>query len=211
MQVAKSILEILAIVIVSPLLLLFTLHSVVQPKHVIFQGYSQLLSLAPGTSGQFLRRAFYRFTLKRCDSHSCVSFGVLFSHPNASVGRHTYIGPNCIIGSIDIGEDVLIGSNVSIMNGCRQHGIEKLDVSIREQKGEYLPVKIGKDTWIGDQAVIMANVGSHCVVGAGSVVTKEVPPYSIVAGNPAKVLRDRRDSLVDKPIDNASSARDVNK
>ncbi|MCP5007919.1 MAG: acyltransferase, partial [Planctomycetes bacterium] len=52
-------------------------------------------------------------------------------------------------------------------------------------------ISIGEDTWIGNGSVVMANIGKKCIVGAGSVVTKDVEEYSIVAGNPAKLLKKR--------------------
>jgi len=54
------------------------------------------------------------------------------------------------------------------------------------------PLVIGDGVWIGANATIMADVGHDAIVGAGSVVTKPVPPYAIVAGNPARIIRDRR-------------------
>ena len=59
---------------------------------------------------------------------------------------------------------------------------------VREQPGEWPRVTIGRDTWIGDRAVVMADVGEHCVVGAGAVVTRPVPDYAIVVGSPARVV-----------------------
>ena len=120
-----------------------------------------------------------------------VSFGVLFSNPATTIGRSAYIGPYGVIGEVSIGDDVLIGSQVSIMNGAKQHGIERLDIPVREQPGEWPRITIGKDTWIGDRAIVMADIGEHCVVGAGSVVTKPVPDYAIVVGNPARVVGSR--------------------
>jgi acetyltransferase-like isoleucine patch superfamily enzyme len=52
-------------------------------------------------------------------------------------------------------------------------------------------VTIGEDTWVGNCAIIMANIGKKCIIGAGSVVTKDIEDYSIVVGNPAKVIRKR--------------------
>ena len=98
-----------------------------------------------------------------------------------------------MIGSITIENDVLIGSNVSIINGNRQHGISRLDIPIREQGGVYPTITIGADSWIGDRAIVMANIGKHCVIGAGSVVTKDIPDYSVAVGNPARVIQDRRE------------------
>ena len=99
-----------------------------------------------------------------------------------------------MLGDVEIAANVLIGSNVSIINGNRQHGIERLDIPIREQPGEFPKVQIGTDSWIGDRAIVMADVGEHCVVGAGSVVTKPVPDYAIVVGNPARVVKYRNGS-----------------
>ena len=84
-----------------------------------------------------------------------------------------------------------MGSQVSIVNGANQHGIDRLDTPIREQPGQWPRVTIGSDSWIGDRAVVMADVGRHCVVGAGAVVTKPVPDRAIVVGNPARVLKYR--------------------
>jgi acetyltransferase-like isoleucine patch superfamily enzyme len=77
------------------------------------------------------------------------------------------------------------------MNGSAQHGIDRLDVPIREQPGVWPRITIGTDTWIGDRAVVMADVGRHCVIGAGSIVTKPIPDYAIALGSPARVVRYR--------------------
>ena len=158
-----------------------------------FAGWSQTLSLIPGLLGVYLRHAFYLATAKRCGDDACIQFGTIFSHPAVRIGRKVYVGPYCVIGDATLEDDVLIGSQVSIMNGSSQHGIDRLDVPIREQPGQWPHITIGRDSWIGDRAVVMANVGKHCVIGAGSVVTKPIPDYAIAVGCPAKVVRDRRD------------------
>src|SRR5690606_17030607 len=84
-----------------------------------------------------------------------------------------------------------IASHVSIINGARQHGVERCDVSIREQAGAMPRVTIGEGSWIGERAVVMADVGRHCIVGAGAVVTKPIPDYAIAMGGPARVQRFR--------------------
>jgi acetyltransferase-like isoleucine patch superfamily enzyme len=61
-----------------------------------------------------------------------------------------------------------------------------------DQKGQMKRIRVGNDVWVGVNAVIMDDVGDGAVVGAGSVVTREVEPYSIVAGNPARLVRKRR-------------------
>jgi acetyltransferase-like isoleucine patch superfamily enzyme len=156
-----------------------------------FQSFSQLFSLVPGTIGAFVRRAFYRCIAARCAPGAWIGFGTVFSHPTCSIGRNVYVGVFCCIGDVTLEDDVLIGSHVSIMNGTAQHGIDRLDVPIREQPGSWPHVTIGRDTWIGDRSVVMADVGHHCVIGAGSVVTKPVPNFAIAAGVPARVIRFR--------------------
>jgi acetyltransferase-like isoleucine patch superfamily enzyme len=136
--------------------------------------------------------------LPRCGADSFIGFVTIFSHPTVEVGRSVYVGPYCCLGDVTLEDDVLLGSNVSIMNGCAQHGIERLDLPIREQPGVWPHITIGRDTWIGDRAIVMADVGKQCVIGAGSVVTKPIPDYAIALGAPARVVRFRNQS---EPID----------
>jgi virginiamycin A acetyltransferase len=144
-------------------------------------------------SGAYLRRAFYRCVIAECGRDAWIGFGSVFSHSTARVGSKVYVGAFCCLGDVTLEEDVLIGSHVSIMNGAKQHGIERLDVPVREQPGEWPRVTIGRDSWIGDRAVVMADVGRHCVIGAGSVVTRPIPDYAIAVGNPARIVRFRTD------------------
>ena len=159
-----------------------------------FQGWSQFFALLPGLSGVYLRRAFYRWILPRCGTDVWIGFGTVLSHPTARIGDRVYVGTFCVLGDVTLEEDVLLGSNVSVINGSRQHGIERVDIPIREQPGEFAPVTIGADTWIGDRTVVMADVGKHSVVGAGSVVTKPLSGCSVACGSPARVMRLRETS-----------------
>jgi acetyltransferase-like isoleucine patch superfamily enzyme len=121
-----------------------------------------------------------------------VSYGTLFSKPTAYIGNDVYIGAYCVLGDVRVGDNTLIADHVSIPSGAEQHGIAMLDIPIMNQPGELRTIHIGADCWIGSNAVILADIGNHCVVGAGSVVTKPVPEYGIVAGNPARTIGDRR-------------------
>jgi acetyltransferase-like isoleucine patch superfamily enzyme len=123
-----------------------------------------------------------------------LSFGTVFSHHTAGLGRRVYAGVYCCFGDVQIGDDVLIGSHVSIINGGSQHGTERIDVPIREQPGEWPRITIGRDSWIGDRALVLANVGERCVIGAGSVVTRPVPDFAVAIGSPARVIRYRTQS-----------------
>jgi virginiamycin A acetyltransferase len=190
-RVLKAIANGLALAAVLPCVLGFRLSSLLLGPARAFPGWSQLFSLAPGLVGVYLRRAFYSLVFPRCGADCCLGFGTVFSHPTAEVGRTVYVGPYGCLGEVTLEDDVLIGSHVSITNGAAQHGTERLDIPIREQPGVWPRVTIGRDTWIGDRAVVLADVGRHCVIGAGSVVTRPVPDYAIAVGVPAKVVRYR--------------------
>ena len=187
-QFVKSVAHIVALALVLPVYALYAVSAQLLGKMRVFPGYAQAFSLLPGISGQWLRRAFFRLTLPRCGDGSVVSFGVLLTHPATEIGQQAYIGPYSCLGDVVIEDDVLIASQVSITNGTRQHGIERLDIPIREQPGQWPRMTIGQDSWIGERSVVMADVGRHCVVGAGSVVTKPVPDYAIVVGVPARIV-----------------------
>lgn len=198
-QLAKDFFNVLAVGIALPIWLAYRLLAFAFGRQTVFPGFSQLVCVVPGVSGQFVRRGFYRLALPACGRDSCVGFGTIFSHPTVRIGDRVYVGSFCMLGDVTLGEDALIGSNVSIINGSRQHGIDRLDIPVREQLGVYPPVSVGQDAWIGDRAIVMANVGSHAVVGAGAVVTRPVEAYSIVAGNPARVIGSRRDECLSAP------------
>ena len=106
------------------------------------------------------------------------------------IGDNTRVGiSNVLIGPIQIGNHVIIAQNV-VMSGLN-HGYEDIKTPIRMQPCTTAKISIGNDSWIGANSVITAGVtiGKHAVVAAGSVVTKSVPDYSIVAGNPARIIK----------------------
>ncbi len=197
----KGLANVLALLLVLPAFVLYQLGALVLGRNKVFPGWSQAFSLLPGLSGVYLRRAFYRLALRRCDADCCLSFGTVFSHATAEVGHRVYVGLFCVLGDVTLEDDVLLGSHVSVMNGGAQHGIERLDVPIREQPGIWVRVTIGRDSWVGDRTVVLADVGCHCVIGAGSVVTKPIPDYAIAVGSPARVVRYRDGA----PVADASS------
>ncbi|MEN5088381.1 acyltransferase [Sphingobacterium faecium] len=106
------------------------------------------------------------------------------------IGDHTRIGiGNTIIGPVTIGHQVNIGQHV-LISGLN-HRYEDVQISIAEQGVSVAPVTIADDVWIGGNVVILAGIriGQHAVIGAGSVVTRDVPAYSVALGNPAKVVK----------------------
>jgi acetyltransferase-like isoleucine patch superfamily enzyme len=187
LTIAKKVANAIAICAVVVPVLCYWLSALVFGSSRTFPGWSHLLSLLPGISGSYIRRAFYQLILPACGRDVCISFGTVFSHPTSRLGNSVYVGVGCMLGDVTLEDDVLVGSHVSIINGRRQHGTERLDIPVREQPGAYPRVVIGRDSWIGDRAIVTADVGKHCVVGAGAVVTKPVPDFAIVVGNPARV------------------------
>lgn len=190
---AKRVLDAIAYVVVLPLLLTYRLSIRLLPgrSELIFQSYSQSLSLRSGTIGIFLRRAFYRRTLTRCGRDCTIGFGTTFATPEVEIGENVTISTFSIIGHVSIGDDSLIGSNVHILSGKHQHYFARLDVPIRYQGGRFTRVRIGRDVWIGNQVVVLADIGDQAVVAAGSVISKPIPPRALVGGNPARILGER--------------------
>jgi acetyltransferase-like isoleucine patch superfamily enzyme len=97
-----------------------------------------------------------------------------------------------VFGDVEMGNDVIVGPNVMIAGG--NHGTEISSLSMFFQPCESKGVRIGHDVWIGANSVILDGVmiGRGAVIGAGSIVTKDVAAYSIVAGNPACLIRRRQ-------------------
>ncbi|PSR56658.1 acetyltransferase [Adhaeribacter arboris] len=106
------------------------------------------------------------------------------------IGDNSRIGiSSVVIGPVNIGNYVILAQNV-VMSGLN-HGYEDIHIPINLQKCTTKEINIEDECWIGANSVITAGVriGKHSVVAAGSVVTKNVPPYSVVAGNPARIIK----------------------
>jgi acetyltransferase-like isoleucine patch superfamily enzyme len=156
-------------------------------KEEIFGFSAKLLSLLPGRVGQYVRAAFYKMTLEESHYDLMVGFCSYFAHPTARVGRRVGTGSFAIIGTVDIGDDVLIASRVSIMSGKYQH-LNRENPERRPNQPLYERVQIGQGTWLGEGSLVMASIGTNCIVSAGSVVTKPMPDHMTAIGNPARFL-----------------------
>lgn len=178
---------------IMPALILYSMEATLVGRERAFRGYSQALSMLPGPIGDALRVAFYQRTLRACGPDTSIGFGTIFSTTDVAIGARAYIGAYSIVGHCRIGNDALIGSRVSIISGLRQHGIDDLEIPMKEQPGIFEVTVIEDDCFVGEGAVVAARLGAHSVVAAGSVVHREVAPYSIVKGNPAELARMRYD------------------
>jgi len=179
MRVIKLILHIVFYILIGlPLYLFWKIFN-------SFTAISEFLSLFPGYLGYFMRHSFYSLSL-RSGKNPDIGFGTILQYDSIKLGHNVYVGQNCNIGKCSIGTRVKIGSNVHIVNK-HTHG--------KDSAGNILPtdvkglqrVHIGRNSWIGNNAVILADIGDNCVIGAGAVVVKPIPSDSRAVGNPATV------------------------
>ena len=134
----------------------------------LFVLFGQAFSLIPGLPGNWLRRAFGRLTLDGCAADCEIGFLSWFSSRHARIGARVYIGPLSVIGDAEIGEGSLIATRVSILSGKNQHAHGPDGSLIPFSRDRAALVTIGRDTWIGEGAIVMADVGDRCIVASGS-------------------------------------------
>lgn len=175
-----------AAVLTLPLVAAARIEQAVSRSEAVFTGLGQLLALVPGAIGTYLRAAFFFGTLESCSWETHIGFGTLFTHRGARIARRFSTGAYCVIGHAAIGEGVRIASRVSVPSGKRQH----LDDEGRMTDGtQFERVTIGAGCWIGEAAVVLADVGPGCIVSAGAVVIEPVGAGVLVGGNPARVIK----------------------
>jgi virginiamycin A acetyltransferase len=155
-----------------------------------FRFGAQLCSLVPGLPGDYLRIAFYKFTLQKCSLGSRVSFGSFFAHPEAVLGDDVYIGAFCILGRCSIGDRTQIASHVQIISGRRQHERLPTGQITGSDEGVFESVGVGSDCWVGASSIIMASVGSQTTIGGGAVVVRPIGDRVVAVGNPARVIKE---------------------
>jgi len=133
---------------------------------------------------------YRRFWLGRrsvVESYCCINNAV----GDVTIGDYTRIGIHCtVIGPVCIGSHVNLAQGITVT--ALNHNFGDAARRIDEQGVSTKPVVIGDDVWIGANAVILPGVtiGSHCVIAAGAVVTKDVPDYTLAGGVPAKTIKD---------------------
>ncbi len=142
----------------------------------------------------------------KCGKNVNVEHGaVIGSGRHIEIGDNSGIGVNCrVAATVRIGQNVMMGPDVVILSG--NHNFGRLDIPMNKQGGSpQNPVTIEDDVWIGTRAIILPGrrIGKGSIIGAGSVVTKNIEPYSIVGGNPARVIGSRQAA---SPPDNREDA-----
>ncbi len=151
----------------------------------------------PGMEGILLRRAVYGWLFRRLGKSSLIYSGVYLTHTyGIEAGDYLSVNTGALIdarGGVTMGSGVMIGPNAVIVSSA--HCFDRTDVPMTSLDHLMEPVSIGDDVWIGAQAFIRGGVtiGRGAVVAAGAIVLDEVPDYKIIAGNPGRIVRDRRD------------------
>lgn len=136
---------------------------------------------------KWVRFIFAKGIIKRCGKNVNIQNRARFGH-NLIVGDHSGIGENCRVSSgTIIGNNVMMAPDVIICTQSHKYLKETYDGFVKK------PVIIEDNVWIGYRVIILpgVRVGKNAIIGAGAVVTKDVPPYAVIGGNPARVLKMR--------------------
>jgi len=161
-------------------------------KYEMILWVMKLTSTIPGNIGCRIRNAALPYKRGR---NVKIWDGIHIDSPSKlEMGDNVSINRNCVInagGGVTIGSGTLIGPNVTIYS--QNHSYKEKTIEIRLQGYERKAVTIGSDVWVASNAILLPGViiGDGCVIAAGSVVTHSMPPYTIVAGVPAKVIGQR--------------------
>jgi acetyltransferase-like isoleucine patch superfamily enzyme len=148
-----------------------------------------------GKLGLALRYILLKSIAKKCgDNVSIHPDCYIFAADNLEIGDNVSIHPMCYIdatGGIEIGDDVSIAHAVSILS--TSHNYLDHNVPIKDQGCDYKKTVIGNNVWLGAKATIMygKHIGDGVIIGANSVVTRDVENNMIAAGSPAKVIKER--------------------
>jgi maltose O-acetyltransferase len=141
---------------------------------------------------KFLRYITGSKIVSKCGINVNFEKGSNFS-TKIEIGNNSGVGIRChLLGKVIIGNDVLMGPECLFYTW--NHNFSEKDVLIRKQgKSIEKPIQIGNDVWIGSRVTFLpgVSIGNGCIVGASSVVTKSFPDYSVIAGNPAKIVKIR--------------------
>lgn len=190
-QTVKFILNTVSQLIVLPFVILARFEQYLLPKNseVLFNFCTNIVALFPGVPGVFLRRAFYTLSLDKCSPHCHIGFGTIISHRCTIIHKHAYIGNYALIGNAELGEHCLVGSRVSILSGEALHELDEDGMWTSFSADLLKKVMIAKNVWIGEGAIVSADIGASCMIGSGSVVSSPIKPNIMVAGNPARFVK----------------------
>ncbi len=196
----------MALLVATPFGALSALEKHLLPGHEgTFQMCAQSVALLPGLPGLFVRRAFYRYALDGCDADCHIGFGAVVTHRQTIIERGVYVGVWALVGSTHLREGTSVGSRASLLSGTDLH---------EYHDGQWTPadvrklrqIVLGPHAFIGEAAVVMADVGAGAMVATGAVVPAAVPAGIVVAGNPARFVRRLAPEAATPPAADATTA-----
>lgn len=150
----------------------------------------------PGLYGYAARFIWYKLICKQYGKGTALGAGVTILYPHRfSIGDYSGLNTNCFVdasGGVTIGSWVRVGPNVTMISSS--HVFDDVSKPIKQQGTKLQPVSIADDVWIGASATILGGVsiGKGAIIAAGAVVTRDVEPFAIVGGVPAKVIKYRK-------------------
>jgi len=149
-----------------------------------------------GKLGKACRALACRHLFRKCGQHVNVEHGANFyTGWEIEIGDYSSMGINCMVPyDLKVGKDVMMGPFVVIIGDSHQFSDRNIPMRLQGIK-QYPPVQIADDVWIGARVMILPGlkIGKGAIIGAGAVVTKDVPPYAIFAGNPARMIGSREE------------------
>jgi maltose O-acetyltransferase len=174
---------------------------------LLYYGFAKHLpkSTAPiiGKVSQLLRRALCSRIFSKSGKRLNVENGVYFGNgKDFKVGYRVGFSSNfkSLNRIVEIGDYVMIGEDTLFLGGV--HNFERIDIPILKQGNSgKTPLKIDDDVWIGVRVIVLPgckHIGKGVIIGAGAVVTKDIPDYAIVGGNPAKIIKMRNQTIEKK-------------
>ena len=164
--------------------------------YLIFRHLPHSTTPLVGRFCERIKRPIAKLIFKKCADNVNVGKGASFGNGrNIEIGYNSSIGINAKVpNNIIIGDHVMMGLDVTIFSS--NHEFSRTDIPMTKQGyKKYPPVVIEDDVWIGSRAIIMPGITikKGSIIAAGAVVTKNFPEYSIVGGNPAKLIKSRKD------------------
>lgn len=184
--IVKTISASIALVLCGPFIILALLADAIGR----YSEVSIVVSKIPFYIGEYTRLFYYKATLEGVGRGVVFKYGSFCQYRKARIGNRVLIGYYSVLGEITTGDDILMGGFVNFLSGTRQHSFSDPEIPINRQpaKGRQR-VHIGSNIWIGSNSVIAADIGDHCIIGAGSVLLKPAEADSVYSGNPAKRIK----------------------
>ncbi len=161
---------------------------------LLYSYFSTLSAVALDLLPHFIRNIIFRSCLAKLGENTLIDYKVYMRYfKNIEIGSHVAINRGCeLYTSFHLGKKISIGNNVTISPNVKFYG------AAQDYRSKAMPdiaddIIIEDDCWICAESIILQGVtiGRGSVIGAGSVVVKSIPPYSVAVGNPAKIIKER--------------------